>query len=580
MNTSPPQQLVKAAMQLHQAGEFEKAKALYLQVLSSQPTHPDALHLYGLACHQQGDHETAVKYIRKAVEQVPDQPVLRNNLGDALHRTGELEEAIVQLNIALDLRPGYAGAHQNLGSVYADSGEHEAALRHARKAVKFNENHPEAWFNLGLALLDHVLLEEAVDAFRRAVLLRPDYPVAVTGLLYTLNLVPGADPIEVAGEHHRVATAAFGRAPLSPPASKAESPLRIGYVSGDFCAHAVNYFFEPVLEQHDRSVFEIYCYSDVRRPDRVTGRLKQSAQHWRDMTGSTDESFLAQVKEDRIDILVDLAGYTKHNRMAVFAHRAAPIQLSWLGFPNTTGLEAMDFRIVDTYTIAESEASADTETRIRLPQGFACFRPPAHAPPVQLSAAQKNGYVTLGCLHKLEKLNPAVLELWARLLQQNPTSRLLLARDQLDSWQQQRLLLHFEQYDIGPDRLNMIELSDPGQSFFELFADIDIQLDTFPWSGHTLACCALWMGVPVVSLYGSSHAGRMVASVLKLLDLDELVAQGSDAYCEIVHALCEDQGRLDLYRRELRGRFKQSPLCDEKGFTKTLEAGYLRISGS
>lgn len=575
MVTSTLQQLIKTAMQFHQADDLHKAKELYLQVLSTVPEYPDALHLYGLACHQQGDHENAVSYIRKAVAQVPEQAVLRNNLGDALHRAGALEEAIEQLKIALELKPDYAGAHQNLGSVYASMSEHVAALKYARKAVELNANHPEAWFNLGLALLDHVLLADSVDALRRALTLRPTYTLAATSLIYTLNLLPDVDPVSVADETCRVAAAAF--APVRPDVLVVEnrSPLRIGYVSGDFCAHAVNYFFEPVLDHHDKSRFDIFLYSDVLHPDHVTERLQHTAQHWRDMTACCDDEFYDQVQQDRIDILIDLAGYTRHNRLAVFARRAAAVQMSWLGFPNTSGLASMDYRIVDAHTAPVAEATAGTEMLLRLPRGFACFRPPSHAPSVQALPALGDNIVTLGSLHKLEKLNSQVIELWARLLRENPNTRLLLARDQLDSWQQQRLQTLFKNHGIAAHRLKMIELSDPEQSFFSVFENIDILLDTFPWSGHTLACCALWMGVPVVSLYGHSHAGRMVASVLSLMGLDELVAEDTEAYCRIITGLCADRDQLNCYRRELRDRFVHSPLRDESGFTRQLEAHYL-----
>lgn len=574
--------MIKTAIELHQSGQLKQAKALYRDILNTQPDNPDALHLYGLVCHQLGDHETAVRYIRKAVERVPTQAVLRNNLGDALHRAGQVEEAIQQLNKALELRPGYAGAHQNLGSIYLHAGSHDLALTHSKRACELDGSRPEAWFNLGLCNLDHVLLEESAEAFRKALALRPDYQAAVTSLLYVLNLLPGRSAKAVSEEARRVATACFNQEPVTPVPHtprhrEAGEPIRIAYVSGDFCRHAVNYFFEPVLEQHDKSAFEVYCYSDVAKPDDATARLQANAVHWRDMEGCSDKALMSQVQADRIDILVDLAGYTRHNRLQVFARQPAAVQLSWLGFPNTSGLQAMNFRIVDTTTCPSDEPDNGTETLLRLPSSFACFRPPEHAPEVVDTACLKNGYVTLGSLHKLEKLNSQVIELWANVLRENPGTRLVLARDQLDDWHQTRLQTLFSQHNIGLDRLQMIELDGQGQSFFELFADIDILLDVFPWSGHTLACCALWMGVPVVTVSSSSHAGRMVTSVLNSLDLNEWVAPDRHAYLQIVKKLCSDQSQLVNSRRELRQRFNRSPLRDEITFTRQLESEYRRI---
>lgn len=577
MSPSAKQKLIREAMQFHQRGEFEQAKDLYSRVLKTSPQHPDALHLFGLACHQQGDHKNAVKYIRQAVELVPSQPVLRNNLGDALHKAGDVDAAIMQLQRALELKPDYAGAHQNLGSIFCGNGEHDAALLHAREAVRLDPDKPESWFNLGLVLFDHVELEESADAFRRALNLRPTYSSAVMNLLYVLNLLPGADPQGIADEHCDIVARFYAQTPVNTFPQRTDGRIRIAYVSGDFCAHAVNYFFEPLLEQQDNARFETWCYSDVARMDDVTRRLKQSAQHWHDISDWSDERVSAQLRSDKIDVLVDLAGHTANSRLGVFARKPAACQVTYLGFPNTTGLQAMDYRIVDTFTSLETEAVFGTEKLLRLPQGFACFRPPGHAPGLSASPASKNGYVTFGSLHKLEKISDHTIGLWARMLRENPDAKLLLARDQLDDWQQQRLYSIFLKHGVDNERLEMHHLSDPAQSFFSLFSKIDIFLDTQPWSGHTLACCALWMGVPVVSLYGTSHAGRMVASVLHQLGLDEWIAMDEQAYVGIATELGSDQAGLEKHRAELRARIEASALRDESGFTRAFENALIQV---
>jgi len=584
----PSQQLIKRAMQLQRHGEFEQAKELYRHVLETEARHPDALHLYGLACHQQGDHKTAVEYIRQAVQLVPSQPVLRNNLGDAMYKAGKADAAVKQLRRALELNPDYAGAHQNLCSIFSANGEHDAALVHAREAVRLDPGKPENWLNLGLVLLDHVELEESANAFRRALKLRPAYPAAAASLLYTLNLLPHADPQRIADEHCTVISrlyeqfdiasgSASGSAEQGDSQQRVNGPrIRIAYVSGDFCTHAVNYFFEPILEHHDGELFETWCYSDVARPDDVTQRLMRCAHHWHDIANWSDDEVFKQIKSDRIDILVDLAGHTEHGRPGVFARKPAACQVTYLGFPNTTGMQAMDYRVVDAYTMLENDSIAAPEKLLRLPQGFACFRPPGHAPALTASPVAKNGYVTFGSLHKLEKLNEQTITLWARVLLENPEAKLLLARDQLDDWQKQRLLAIFVRLGVAGERIEMRHLSDPARSFFELFSDIDVLLDTLPWSGHTLACCALWMGVPVISLYGNSHAGRMVASVLQQLDLDELVAMNDAEYTGIAGRLCKDPHRLADLRVGLRDRFQHSKLCDESGFTRSYEKALIQ----
>jgi predicted O-linked N-acetylglucosamine transferase (SPINDLY family) len=576
MSVSAPE-MIKTAMQVHQSGDWQRAKSLYNQVLKHWPDHPDALHLYGLACHQLGDHSTAVSYILKAVQQVPEQPVLRNNLADAMHKAGQLDEAVLQLQKALQLSPDYTGAHQNLGSVYLTTRQYDLALLHCRRAVVLDDQRPEAWHNLGLCFLEHVRLDESANAFRHALALRPDYQAAVTSLLYLLNLLPDQNPEAIAKEHLQVAGKAFGCADVGAVAKLTHKPIRVGYVSGDFRQHAVNNFFEPVLEHHNKGHFEIYCYSDVRQPDATTQRLQKLATHWRDMSGHSHEELLKQVHTDGIDILVDLAGHTRHNRMPVFARQAAKVQLSWLGFPNTSGLQAMNYRIVDSTTEPANLPAYGSEHLIRMPAGFACFRAPENSGEVSSAPLSRNGFVTLGSLHKLEKLNPSIIALWSQLLNENPDTRLLIARDNLDAWQQRRLLTEFEKNGTPAERLQLRHLKDPEQNFWKLFAEIDLFLDVFPWSGHTMACCALWMGVPVVSMYGKAHAGRMVSSVLDLLKLNELIATDRKSYSRIVSQLCSDPQQLADYRRGLRSRFENSPLRDEAGFTRELERQYLNI---
>ncbi len=560
------------AIQLHQTGELEAAKSLYLEILELQPGNPDALHLYGLACHQLGDHETAAHYIRQAVERVPDQPVLRNNLGDALRKSGDLPGAIEQLQRALALRPDYAGAHMNLGSALAEMGDYDGALLHSQAATRLDPQRAEAWFNFGLLQLDRVMLAESVASFRNALALRPDYAAAANSLLYVLNLLPDADPGDVADEHVRVASGLVGAVTRSTTWPELGGKVRIGYVSGDFCAHAVNMFLEPILEHHDKARFEVYCYSDVARPDPVTERLRGLAQQWREISGFSDAVVTRQIRSDRIDILFDLAGYTRYSRLGVFAATPARCQISYLGYPNTTGLTAMDYRIVDSYTAAVGEEVFGTESPLRLADGFACFRPPGHAPAVHPSPLLGNECVTFGSLHKLEKINSTVIEVWAQILLQSPGSRLLLARDQLDGWHQSRLTQQFSELGVGADRLEMVHLSDPSQSFFEIYSRMDILLDVFPWSGHTIACCALWMGVPVVTLRGNTHVGRMVASVLHGLGLSDFIAEDRNSYLRIARDASREPLRLSKLRNELRSFMESSPIRDEARFTKAFES--------
>jgi predicted O-linked N-acetylglucosamine transferase (SPINDLY family) len=472
------------------------------------------------------------------------------------------------------LKPDYGGAHLNLAAVYHDLERHNAALHHGREAVRLLPKHEEAWFTLGLILLDHVLLEDAVLAFRKAVGSRPTHAAAVGALLYTLNLLPGISQAEITLEHRKAARGLFGKRPEN-LGYLPSTPVRIGYVSGDFKAHAISYFFEPILQRHDPTRFETYCYSDVKSPDAVTKRLKTFCQHWRDTANWSDEELHRHIRADKIDILVDLVGYTAKNRLNVFAKLAAPRQITYLGYPTTTGMEAMHFRIVDNYTAPVSEEFTGTEHALRLPKVFACFRPPPDAPRLTPGPAAANDGITFGSFHKLEKINHEVIQTWSQLLQQTPRSRLLLMRDKLDDWQQQRILLQFAKHGVSADRLEMRKFDKRRGSFLDSYSDIDIQLDTFPWSGHTMACMALWMGVPVITLSGYGHAGRMVASVLNTVGLGDLIACDCDSYVRIGTELATNGERLQTLRMSLRDQVKSSPLCDEVAFTQAYEDALL-----
>jgi predicted O-linked N-acetylglucosamine transferase (SPINDLY family) len=560
-------------MDRQQAGDLDGASACYRQALELQPDNADALHLSGLVALQQGDPDEAVVRIQHAVDRVPDHPVLRNNLGLAMHRAGTLVAAAGQLQKALELRPGYAGAHMNLGAVFSDLGDRESALEHGLAAVERDPERAEAWFNLGLFLLDRVELPQALEAFRRALAVNPKYAAAATSLLYCLHLGEGLDPRAVAEEHRRVAAAVYGAPPERPQPRQREpgAPLRIGYVSGDFRRHAVNHFFEPLLVHHDRERFEVHLYSDTGDTDDVTNRLMGLADHWVDTRAFDDDALATRIREDGIDVLVDLAGHTKGNRLGAFAQRPALLQLGWLGYPGHPGLEAIDGQLVDAVTLQPLVDSPAARGLIALDGPFACFRPADHAPGISPPPAARRGYVTLGSLHKLEKIGPEVIACWAGVLRDLPDAKLLLVRDHLDAWQRRRLLGQFLDHGIGEERLELMPGRPEGGSFQEFWADIDIYLDTFPWSGHTMACHALWCGVPVVTLAGQSHASRMVASVLHAIDRLAWVAEDESGYRAAVMRLAKDPGMLAEERHTLRPLIADSAVMDGPAFGRAFE---------
>ena len=562
------------AQNLLRDGEAKTARARLDELVAVAPNCADAWSLLGTACLACGLPTAAAQALGRAVALAPHHVGLINNYGHALLRCGEHDKALAALKSALEREPGHAGAHQNLGATLLALGHHDDALEHAQTATDLEPNRAAAWHDLGLTLLDHVRLEDAARALRQALRLRPAWPAAATSLLYLSTLLPGQDARATAEEHRRVMAGVFPPATpeATPAGAERERRLRVGYVSADFRAHAVAYFLQPLLDHHDREQFEVFCYASVANPDAHTAAMRAAVEHWRDIVALDDGAAAAQVRADRIDVLVDLSGHTEGNRLGLFARRPAPVQLSWLGYPNTTGLVAMDYRIVARFPARHPESLAGTEECLPLDPVFACFRPSPNAGPVTPAPCRERGCVTLGSFHKLEKLNPAVIALWAAVLRARPALRLRLVRDQLDDWHRDRLARAFAAGGVGRGQLEFRRFDPARHRFQDQFADIDLMLDVFPWSGHTLACHALWQGVPVITTAGSTHAANLAAGVLHAVGVPELVAKDPAAFVDLALELTDAPGRLVAYRGSLRGRFEDSALRDEAGFARRFEA--------
>ena len=596
----------------HQNGQLGQAEVIYQQISQIDPRNADAFHFLGLIAAQTGRNEMAIKLISKAVSLNSREPGFHFNLGKAFKAHRDLENAVKCYRYALALKPDFADAHVNLGNVLAEQGKLEEAtdcFRQAlalmpgdaelhynlgnvlaaqnkleeaatcfRQALKYKPDFPEAIGNLGNIHKDQGDIEEAIICYRRAMAIKPDYFVAQHNLLFALNYEQKKTLEEIAAEHRRFGMsmqAYISPAPHSPNPEPGRR-LRVGYISADFREHSCAYFFEPLLAAHDRSQMEIFCYSGVKHPDATTVRIQNMAEHWRTTLGVKDAALAAQIRSDQIDILVDLAGHTDGNRLPVFALRPAPIQVTWLGYPNTTGLTSMDYRLTDSLADPEeTTAHLYTERLVRLPVSFLCYQPPSSAPPVSITPSETNGYITFGCFNYATKVNSAVIALWAEILTAVSNSKLLLKAKQFqDDTTRQRYLDLFNIHGIPPDRLEIIGQLPEKQDHLSAYNRVDIALDPFPYNGTTTTCEALWMGVPVVTLAGEVHAARVGASLLHTVGLDELVAEAPEAYLAKTVELANDLPRLSQLRKGLRNRVAASPLCDRQRFARDVEYAY------
>jgi len=562
---------------LQASGQPEEAIAACQQALALQPDLPEAHNNLGNAFKASGRLPDAMTCYRRALELRSDFSAACYNLGVALHACGELDAASAMFRRAIELQPDLAAAHTNLGSILLYCGQLEAASACLRRALQCQPDLPDGHNNLGNALKDQGQLDAALASYRRALQLRPHFAVAHSNLIFALNC--GDDDRAIQEEvRHWQHQQAQPLAALIRPARNDRSldrVLRIGYVSPDFREHSVAFFMENLLATHERRQVEVFCYADLKSTDATSRRLQQFAHHWRNIARLDDPAVADLVRADGIDILVDLSGHTGGNRLLVFARKPAPIQVTYLGYSNTTGLTAMDYRLTDTYCDPPGTASeSPAEQLVRLPDCFACFKPPAAAPEVGPLPALARGAVTFASFHMLAKLNPEVLQRWAEILTQIPDSRLLLVATGLtEPACRGQFEDAFATGGIAPDRLEFRGRQALGD-YLDLHNQIDIALDTWPYSGHTIACHALWMGVPVVTLAGPSHRSRMVASVLRNTGVPELIAATPEQYVQTAVQLAGDQPRLERLRASLRPRLEASPIMDAQRFTRHLETAY------
>jgi predicted O-linked N-acetylglucosamine transferase (SPINDLY family) len=441
-----------------------------------------------------------------------------------------------------------------------------------------------AFNNLGNVLKEMRRFPDALRYLHQAIHLNPKHPSPHSNFIYALHYPHGMDVQTIFAEHivwNARHARKLGRE--IPPHENDRSPdrrLRIGYVSADFRRHSVAYFLQNPFLHHDPASVEIFCYSDVTRPDEFTARLRAAAHHWRETAQWERDDLVRKIREDRIDILVDLAGHTGGSRLPVFACKPAPVQITYLGYPDTTGLTAMDYRLTDPIAdpVGETERF-HTEQLLRLPQTFLCYSPSPDAPEVSPLPAVANGYITFGSFNALAKITPPMIAVWSDLLQQTPGSRLIIKSHSglTEPSCRRRLLEIFASCQISADRLELHSQTPTSQTHLELYGKIDIALDTYPYHGTATTCEALWMGVPVVSLAGSRHISRVGVSLLTSAGLPQFIATSTEAYVRIATQWARDPSGLSKLRSSLRPMMQNSPLLNGRQFAHDLESAYRRV---
>ncbi len=557
--------------------QYERAVASYQRSLALGPGNARAHCHLGNTLYRQGRYQAAVDCYRAALAIDANYAEAHSNLGAALVDLQQADKAIPHFESALAIQPDLPLGHYNLGTAQIDLGQLDEAVANFLRALHTDPRLVWAHHNLGHTYLAQGKPEAAMACFDAAQEIAPEFAPAYNIALVTLNYLPSTRPAAVVSACRRYAEQF--EAPLRPSwpmhtnSRDPERRLKVGYVSADFRLHSVAYFMEPLLAHHDRDAVEVYGYYNNTREDAVTARLQARVDHWLPCKGMADEELAARIQADGIDILVDLAGHTAGNRLLVFARKPAPVQVTYLGYPATTGLSAIDYRLVTADTDPPGAEAWHSERLYRLPRSLWCYRPaPAMPAVIAETAARRQGFITFGSMNNIAKVSEPAVVLWSRLLQAVPGSRLVLTNVAAGT-AQRRIGERFAAQGIGPERLT-VHGKLPAAEYYALLNTIDIALDPFPYTGTTTTCESLWMGVPVVTLIGETSVARSGYALLKGIGLEELAAGDEKEYVAIATALAQDLDRLDALRGGMRQRIASSPLRDEAGLTRDLEAAY------
>jgi protein O-GlcNAc transferase len=565
---------------LRHQDRWSEAKTCYQTAIRLQPDLAVAYNNLGNVFRHEKLLSEAIEAYQNGVRLAPEYATAHFNLGVALRQRGQFAEALREFQDVVRIEPDNFEAFTNLGLLWNVLGHAEEAIAACRKAIELNARNDIALCNLGVFLMLQGQLDDALEYYRTAIELAPEKAGQHGNLLYLLNYHPAYSPAAVFAEHR--AWAARHADPLtarSAPHANDRTPdrrLRVGYVSPNFREHAVNYFSEPILASHDHAGCEVFCYSDVRHADDTTSRLRGYADQWRDIVDRGDQEVSEIIRRDQIDILVDLTGHISNNRLLVFARKPAPVQVTYLGYQNTTGMAAMDYRLTDAWS--DPPGITDefyTEALIRLPRSFFCYQSSADAPAVSSLPALANGFVTFGSFNSFAKVTPEVLSVWATILLAVPQSHLVLLAP-LTERLRERVSSSFERRGVSAERLELCDRQSH-KEFLELIERVDIALDPFPFNGHTTTCDALWQGVPVVMVAGQTYASRFGSSALVNLGLNDLVGNTHEQYVQIAVQMTRDLAKLARLRANLRPLMADSPLVDFQGFTRHLEKTYRQM---
>ena len=582
-NPNFPEAYNNLGMVLAEMNRSDEAIACFQKVLTLDSNFIEGYKNLGVLLIKKGQLTEGIRCLQTGLALCPHDVDMLNNLAVALHDQGYFTEAIHHFRTAVALKPDSLQILNNFATLLTKQNHLTEAKKHLHHALLLHPQDGLTLNNLGTVLRQQGHLKEAIEYFRQALTHSPHLTLAFNNLLYTLNFFSGCEDELIFIEHQKFTEhcksiiSAKGFPPTT--ARDPNKRLKIAYVSPDFRQHSVSYFIEPLLAHHDRAQFEIFCYHASTLTDETTYRLKTYVDHWITCANLTDEELAHHLHQAGIDILVDLAGHTAANRLLTFARKPAPLQMTYLGYPNTTGLDTIDYRLTDPYLDSEEiNAQWSVEHLLTLPTSLICYMPPQESPSVNDLPALEKGYVTFASFNNYPKMDWALLKKWGEILHQVPHSKLLIKTTSFgDPEVQKACVEYFTTWGIAPQRLIFMSLLSSKREHLETYHQADIALDTFPYHGTTTTCEALWMGLPVITLVGKRSASRMGLSILSTLGLTNFVAYTSQEYVDIAVKLAHNLPYLRSLRNTMRQRMHASLLLDAPTFTRHLERSYRDI---
>lgn len=575
---------VLQAESLFRQGDAAGAKAILTRSLHSKPNDAEACNLLALIMDATGDRERAVVFAERAFSLNHKDWRFVNNLATILSRVGKRGKAIDVLRKGAQAIPDNADLHAALASELSIDSQFVAAAAQAGEGLARSPNHARLASTLVSILVEMGRSAEAVEVAKNAAAAHPDSPLLASQLCHAMNYLPRVSREDVFAAHAKFGSLLERVFPATPRAFANErSPdrrLRVAIVSGDLRTHSCAYFIEGFLRLHDRDAIDLYCYHTAPG-DAVTERLKAHAENWRGCAGVSDSSLAGTIRDDSIDVAIDLSAHTGTASLLAFHSRVAPVQITYLAYPNTTGVRAMDYRLVDSSTDPDSSERWCVEKLLRLDPCFLCYSPPPDAPDVSPAPSQAptpghpsgDAVIRFGSFNAAAKLSLEALQLWGRILRAVPNSRLVLkASSFIDPLLRDEVRSRLVSWGADTSRLDILSPAMETRDHLALYSMIDIALDPFPYHGTTTTLEALHMGVPVVALEGDRHASRVGASLLHATGLHDLVASSPERYVNIAVTLATDPARLASLRSSLRARLAASPVCDAAGHTRRLES--------